>query len=744
MKPAPIPYNEDARVRALRDLEVLDTGPEAEFDALVRVASMVTGTPISLISLVDSERQWFKANIGLPGASETPRDLAFCSHAILDDALLEVPDATQDVRFADNPLVIDRPDIRFYAGVPIQLSDGYRVGTLCVIDRTPRTLTDNQREILAHLAGAAAQALEGRRAIRTTIRLATELSEQHELLRVTLQSIGDAVITTGADGKVAWLNPVAEQLTGWISTQASGRDLRAVMRVERTRAKTPGGASSSERAAATGRAEHLVLTSKSGSTVSIESSESPICNEPGIVVGKVIVFRDVTEQRRLSEELTYRATHDSLTGLANRAEFEAQLQRARLAVQSGQVPGVLMFIDLDRFKLVNDTCGHAAGDRLLRQVAKMLREMVRSRDGVARLGGDEFAVLLEACSLESAREIGQRLCDRMERFRFLHEDQSLQIGTSIGIVPLDSRWDATAAIMKAADAACYAAKKDGRNRVHLWLDSDVALHALSGETQWASRIGRALDEERFVLYAQKIEPLRSASTGLHAEVLVRMIDTDGAIVLPGAFLPAAERFQLAPRIDRWVLDRSVAWLRARSSADTIARLSVNLSGLSIGDSEFRQWAVAMLSAAGHGTCRRLCLEITETAAITHLAEARKFLAEVRALGVRIALDDFGAGASSFGYLKTLVVDCLKIDGQFVRGLVDDPLDAAAVRCFVDVAQVMGLETVAEFVDRPAILALVREMGIDYAQGFFLHRPVPIDQLLGLPEAQGEERLPTPA
>ena len=740
MEPAPIPHNDGARVRALRSLEILDTGPEAEFDALVRVASMVAETPISLISLVDSERQWFKANIGLPGASETPRDVAFCSHAILDDALFEVPDATQDERFADNPLVIDRPDIRFYAGVPIQLSDGYRVGTLCVIDRTPRNLTDSQREILTHLAGAAAQALEGRRAIRSTIRLASELSEQHELLRVTLQSIGDAVITTDADGKVVWLNPVAEQLTGWLSTQAAGRHLPEVMRVDGPAAQALPVFASKERTGATnGDAEQLLLISKAGAKVSIESSKSQIFDDGGIAVGLVIVFRDVTEQRRLSNELAHRATHDSLTGLANRAEFESRLQRARAAVQSGETPGALMFIDLDRFKLVNDTCGHAAGDRLLQKVATMLCEAGRSRDTVARLGGDEFALLLEGCPIEVAREIGQRLCNRMEHFRFLHEEHSLRIGTSIGVVPIDSHWDTNAAIMKAADAACYAAKQGGRNRVHLWFDADATIHALSGETQWASQIGRALDEDRFVLYAQKIEPLDPMSAGLHAEVLVRMIGTDGSIVLPGAFLPAAERFQLAPRIDRWVLKSSVAWIQARSGTDAVARISVNLSGQSIGDSEFCQWAVAMLSAAGDATCHRLCLEVTETSAITHLAAAGNFLTHLRALGVRIALDDFGAGASSFGYLKSLVVDCLKIDGQFVRGLVDDPLDAAACRCFVDVARIMGLETVAEFVDRPEVLARVKELGIDYAQGFFLHRPVPIDEVLVKHSAPSEER-----
>lgn len=730
MQPAPIPLNEAARLRSLQALDVLDTGPEAEFDALVRVASIVTGTPISLISLIDAERQWFKANIGLPEAKETPRDIAFCSHAILDDEVFEVPDATQDVRFADNPLVADRPDIRFYAGAPIELSDGQRVGTLCVIDRVPRTLTDAQRDILTALAYAAAQAFEGRRAIRTTKKLAGELAEQHELLRVTLHSIGDAAITADAERNVVWLNPVAEQLTGWTSAEAEGQALRRVLHLEGGKVLTEGNEEPlHERRAVARSVDRATMTSRTGRTIDIECSEAPIRQGGGAIAGFVLVFRDVTERLRMSDELTHRATHDSLTGLVNRGEFELRLERARLTVAAGGATGVLMFIDLDRFKVVNDTCGHAAGDRLLRQIARILRDCMRAEDTVARLGGDEFGVLLEGCALDMAQQIGQRLCDYMERFRFVHEDQRMRIGTSIGVVSIDTRWTTAAAVLKAADGACYAAKQQGRNRVHVWFEADAAMHALSGETHWASRIEQALDNDLFVLYAQVIEPLFHKERGVHAEVLLRMRDADGSLIGPTSFLPAAERFQVAARIDRWVVERSLTWLRRYPSKDVIARLSVNLSGQSLGDSDFCEWLMSILSDAGADVCRRLCLKITETSAVTHLAEAAKILARVRTLGVRIALDDFGAGASSFGYLKTLVVDVLKIDGQFVQGVVDDPLDEAAVRCFVDVAKVMGLETVAEFVDRPAVLARIEEMGIDFAQGSLLHRPKPIDQLI---------------
>jgi EAL domain-containing protein (putative c-di-GMP-specific phosphodiesterase class I) len=265
--------------------------------------------------------------------------------------------------------------------------------------------------------------------------------------------------------------------------------------------------------------------------------------------------------------------------------------------------------------------------------------------------------------------------------------------------------------------------------VHRWLDSDAGLQARSGETRWATRIEQALDQDRFTLYAQRIEALTGKRGGLHAEVLLRMRGTDGELIPPGAFLPSAERYRLTPRIDRWVLQHALEWLQRRRGSGAIQRLNVNLSGQSVSDPEFHRWAMAQLRAAGRDCCRRLCLEITETAAITHLEEAAPFISAVRAMGVRVALDDFGAGASSFGYLKSLEVDCLKIDGQFIRGLLEHPLDAATVRCFIDVARVMGIQTVAEYVDRREVLERLREMGVDFAQGFLLHRPAPIDELL---------------
>jgi EAL domain-containing protein (putative c-di-GMP-specific phosphodiesterase class I) len=288
--------------------------------------------------------------------------------------------------------------------------------------------------------------------------------------------------------------------------------------------------------------------------------------------------------------------------------------------------------------------------------------------------------------------------------------------------------------MQAADVCCYAAKQAGRNRVQVWLDSDTGIRRHQGETQWALRIEQALEESRFVLYAQRIERLKGPPQGVHAEALLRMIDDLGREVLPGAFLPAAERFHLASRIDRWVLNEAVSFLKDLRDPRSLRTLGVNLSGQSIGDRAFHRFAIDLLSRAGESVCSRLCLEITETAAVTNIADAAVFVKQVKTLGVQTALDDFGSGASSFGYLKALPVDFLKIDGQFIQRLLDDRLNQAAVRCFVEVASVVGVKTVAEFVDGPQLLAMVRTLGIDYAQGFLLHRPAPISELLPHPKS----------
>jgi diguanylate cyclase len=566
--------------------------------------------------------------------------------------------------------------------------------------------------------------------------LASELAEEHELLQVTLKSIGDAVITTDARGNTKWLNPIAERMTGWTVDEAKGKPLEHVFNIinEDTRLNTENPVVTClAQGKIIGLGNHTLLISRTGQEYGIEDSAAPILNAAGELLGVVLVFHDVTEQRRLSGEISYQATHDALTGLVNRMEFETRLRRLLEKTHDEKSNHALMYIDLDQFKIVNDACGHSVGDQLLQKIAKLLTETVRNRDTLARLGGDEFGVILEYCTTDQAQRVAQQICDKMDDFRFHYENHRFRVGTSIGLVAIDERWQSTATLMQAADTSCYAAKEAGRNRVHTWFDTDQAMRTRQGEMQWTTRIEQALDENRFQLYAQRIEDLNAEGKGIHAEVLLRMIDTDGSMILPGAFLPAAERFHLASRIDRWVLRAAINWLLARTEdAPVIDMLCINFSGQSIGDRAFHRQAVEMLQESGARICAQICLEITETAAITNMADASLFIDQVSGLGVRVALDDFGAGASSFGYLKNLNVDILKIDGQFIRDLMTDPLDDVAVRCFIDVAKVLHVKTVAEFVDKPDVLARVRELGIDYAQGFLLHKPEPIDSAICLP------------
>jgi diguanylate cyclase (GGDEF)-like protein len=469
-----------------------------------------------------------------------------------------------------------------------------------------------------------------------------------------------------------------------------------------------------------------------GEEYGIEDSAAPIRNANNDILGAVLVFHDVTEQRRLSNEITYQATHDSLTGLVNRLEFETRLRRLLRQPINEKKPHALLYVDLDQFKIVNDTCGHSVGDKALQQVSKLLDQIIRNRDTLARLGGDEFGVILEHCTTEQAIRVSETICQQMDEFRFAHETHRFRIGASVGLVSIDKRWNTTSALMQAADKSCYAAKDAGRNRVHIWSETDLAMRTRHGEMQWTTRIESALDEKRFELYAQRLSDLGSESTGIHAEVLVRLRDTDGAIILPGAFFPAAERFHLASRIDKWVLRNAIDWLvsKPRALFQDIDMLCINLSGQSVGDRAFHSFANEILNKLDKQTCSKICLEITETAAITNLTDASLFIEQVSNLGVLVALDDFGAGASSFDYLKKLPVDILKIDGQFIQDLIEDPLDEAAVRCFVEVAKIIELKTVAEFVSTPEVFERVKALGIDFAQGFLLHKPEPIDIAIG--------------
>jgi diguanylate cyclase (GGDEF)-like protein/PAS domain S-box-containing protein len=438
--------------------------------------------------------------------------------------------------------------------------------------------------------------------------------------------------------------------------------------------------------------------------------------------------QDITERKELSEKLAYQANHDALTGLINRGEFERRLGRALDRSRKSGDEHAICYLDLDQFKVINDTCGHMAGDELLRQLGQSLATSVRKRDTLARLGGDEFGVLMEHCTLAQARRVADKVCRTVAEFRFLWEERVFRIGVSIGLVPITESSGSVSNVLSAADSACYAAKDEGRNRVHVYHLDDTDLARRQREMRWVARIDQALEDERFQLWSQPIGPVMADSgEGDDFELLLRLVDERGKIILPEVFLTAAENYGLFTKLDRWVIATAFAWLgRNPKLLEGLHLCFINLSGASLTDEEFLEFVHEQLEKSQIPP-RKICFEVTETAAIANLSRARTFMEALRGQGCRFALDDFGSGLSSFAYLKSLPVDYVKIDGTFVRDIVDDEVDLALVRSINDVAKVMGKWTIAESVENEAIVEKLCELGVDYAQGYAIGHPAPIEE-----------------
>jgi len=569
----------------------------------------------------------------------------------------------------------------------------------------------------------------------TTQRKSLELalSREAERTRVTLRSIGDAVITTNAQGLVEYLNPAAEQLTGWLHAQAVGQRSELVFNTvnQHTRlpAENPVARCLSERTTVS-LDDDTVLIARDGREYGIDDSAAPIFDRDAALCGAVLVFHDVSHQRAKHLQVAHRATHDHLTGLTNRAEFERRSAAMFDSTRAHGTSHAMCCIDLDRFKIVNDSCGHAAGDQLLQQVANLLQRCVRSVDTVARLGGDEFGLLLENCDLDAARGIAQKVCDAVAGLRFEYEARQFHVGASIGLVPIDRRWDSAVAAQQAADSCCFAAKAAGRGRVNIYQENNKTLHHQQRQMHWSTRIEEAIEHDRFLLYAQPIKALGpQMQTGLHFEVLLRLKDDDGNIVLPGAFLPSAERYGLCPRLDRWVLSNVITWLQKQPEAMAdIHMVAINVSGHSVSDPEFKAYVGQMLETCGLPP-EKLCFEITETAAIGNIDDATQFFQVLHAYGAMIALDDFGTGTASMAYLRRLPIDYLKIDGQFVKDMASDKVDFAIVKSINEISHLVRKRTIAEFVENAAILDHLHAIGMDYAQGYHVGVPVPIAQIV---------------
>jgi diguanylate cyclase (GGDEF)-like protein/PAS domain S-box-containing protein len=557
-----------------------------------------------------------------------------------------------------------------------------------------------------------------------------ELQEEKERFQTTLESIGDAVIATDKNCLVTYMNPVAESLTGWREHRAIGKPLEKVFfiinEVTGEAAKNP-----ARRCIAEGRilglANHTGLIHKDGHTISIEDSAAPIRQENGEISGAVLVFHDVSKTRSMAKELEFHANYDALTGLVNRRQFEDRLNHSLTSIKRDHRDSALLYLDLDQFKLINDTCGHSAGDELLKLLVGLIKPRMREKDTFARLGGDEFGILLENCPANKALEIANELRKMIEEFRYASDDVIFNLGVSIGIVNLMDIWDIEAVDpLKLADTACYAAKDSGRNRVHVYEVNDEEFQKRQGEMSWVSKISSALDNDQFVLFYQPIVGIQGeCKSGI--EVLLRMVDSKtGDTIPPGVFLPAAERYDLMEKLDRWVVKHTLDFFEQQADyLDAIDYCSINLSGQSIGDENFLRF-IQGLFIKSKVPYKKIAFEVTETAAIQNLHHAKIFMQQMQALGCEFFLDDFGSGMSSFGYLKQLPVQKLKIDGLFVRDIHEDPVDYAMVKSINDVGHAVGMQTVAEFVETQEVMHLLHEMGVDYAQGYGLAKPSPLN------------------
>ena len=568
----------------------------------------------------------------------------------------------------------------------------------------------------------------------TAIEMLGRASRGGDLVRgraqATLDSLGDGLVTTDTYGRIDFLNRAAEQLLGQSLTEVSGRQFVDVVTVvdeadRRTLADPVRQSLASGMKVSLGR-RAVLLTRADGVERSIELSAAPLAGEHGETSGAVVLLHDVTELRGIARQMSYQASHDALTGLVNRREFERRLQESIEVARTGAQTHVLCYLDLDRFKAVNDTSGHMAGDNMLREVAALVKDAVRDSDTVARIGGDEFAMLLVGCPLEKAIQITDDVSSAIRDYRFVWKDKIFSIGVSIGLVEIGRESSSIEDVMSAADSACYVAKSRGQGQVHVYSSRDEAVARHRGEIHWLQRLQHALRDNRFLLYTQPI--LAAPATGERGpalEVLVRLAADDGTIIVPGEFLKAAERYRLMSLVDRWVVQSALAALGRGAIRIPAGRsLAINISGQTLGDGQFLEFVVECLDRTGVAPAQ-VCFEVTEAAVVANLEHARRFIGVLHGMGCTFALDDFGSGLGSFANLKTLAMDYLKIDGLYMRNLARDTVNQAMVSAMIKLARTLDFKVIAEQVEDAASLEAARRMGIDYMQGYVIARPEPL-------------------
>jgi diguanylate cyclase (GGDEF)-like protein len=557
-------------------------------------------------------------------------------------------------------------------------------------------------------------------------RAQSQLYKERERAEVALRSISDAVITTDIDNNINYMNPVAEHMLDCTLADVRGQRLADLVKLE----FQPFGDAISDpvdfyidMTQSNLRQTGIDIVLKTGTgQLSVDGNASPLMDSQGQLIGSMLVLRDVSLEQELTNQLVYQASHDSLTGLINRAEFENRVKEALELSRQNDKQNALCYIDLDQFKLVNDTCGHSAGDELLKRLAGVLQTLIRKEDLVARLGGDEFGLLLHDCDQKQARKRAETVRETLREIHFKWEDKIFDVSASIGLVMINRMSGSLSELMSAADLACYAAKDSGRDMVHVYHVDDVEIAEKYRQMQWLPRIKEALKNNEFELAIQTVASLDDdTSPRIIDEFLLRWPQDDGSLISPGLFIPTAERYDLMRELDGWVIEKAlatIAQLKAELQYPADQMYTINLSGQSVCDPTLAEYIIDMLHRFEVDP-QCICFEVTETVAIANFSIAIEFINQLRVLGCRFALDDFGSGLSSFGYLKRLPLDFLKIDGLFVRDMLNDPVDLAMVRTI----------TIAEWVEDKATLDMLKSIGIDYAQGFHISRPVMVSELL---------------
>ena len=637
-----------------------------------------------------------------------------------------ISNVQQDPRCS--PRMRERFNVQSALATPL-IVEARPIGVLMAVSDT-KTHNYNHREItiLEGFAREAALALHTDRLHRSRLEAETKGKEQQELVELLMKSTEEAIYGTDLDGICTFVNPACVRMLGYDhESELVGKDMHQLIHHTlpdgtpypkencKVRISTLKGIS--------GHSSEEVHWRKDGSSFPVEYWSHPIIKE-GETIGSVVSFIDITERVTSEKTIRHMAYHDALTGLVNRHEFENRMAHALESVKERAVQHALLYLDLDQFKVVNDTSGHVAGDELLKQLANLLNDPVRDRDTVARLGGDEFGILLENCPTDRAREIANRIVHIVREFRFVWQEKTFSVGASIGIAMIDNPNLTTGEVLRTADMACYMSKELGRNRVHLFSPGDADLLKRETEMSLVSQIHNALDNDKFVLYHQPIVSLNNAECKKCCEIFVRMLGDDGKVIPAESFVASAERYNLMPEIDRWVIRETFTYAASQarnSTGQQDQQFFINLSGTSFNDQSFLAFVENELQRQIQDPTQ-ICFEVTETAAIANISQAQKFIHAIKSLGCRFALDDFGSGLSSFTYLKELEVDYLKIDGAFIRDVTHDRKDRSIVEAITQVGRSMGISTIAEYVENDEIIKIIKEIGVDFGQGYGIERP----------------------